>query len=93
MPPSTTIASTKADSPKVKNSGLMKPCRVAKKAPAKPPNIAPMANAVSLVMVVLMPSARQAISSSRKASQARPIGKRRNRSVTQLVRSASARMR
>jgi hypothetical protein len=46
---------------------------VAKKDPAKPPNIAPMANAVSLVEVVLMPSERQAISSSRSASQARPI--------------------
>ena len=93
MPPSTTIASTSADSRKVKDSGLMKPCRVAKNAPAKPPNMAPMANAVSLVVVVLMPSARQAISSSRSASQARPIGSRRSRSVTQLVSSASARIR
>ena len=55
----------------------MKPCRVAKKAPANPPNMAPVANAVSLVIVVLMPSERQAISSSRIASQARPIGSRR----------------
>ena len=77
---------------KVKLSGLMKPCRVAKNAPAKPPNMAPMAKAVSLVLVTLMPSARQAISSSRNASQARPIGSRRSRSVTQLVSSASARM-
>ena len=46
---------------KVKLSGLMKPCRVAKKLPAKPPNMAPMAKAESLVMVVLMPSERQAI--------------------------------
>src|SRR6185312_1666403 len=36
MPPSTTIASTSADSWKVKDSGLMNPCRVAKNAPAKP---------------------------------------------------------
>ena len=50
MPPSTTIASTSADSLKVKHSGLMKPCRVAKNAPAKPPNMAPIANAVSLVV-------------------------------------------
>ncbi len=70
----------------------MKPCRVAKNAPAKPPNIAPIANAVSLVLVVLMPSERHAISSSRIASQARPIGSRRSRSVTQLVSSASARI-
>ena len=71
----------------------MKPWRVAKNEPAKPPNIAPMAKAVSLVVVVLMPSERQAISSSRIASQARPIGSRRSRMVTQLVSSASARIR
>ena len=64
---------------KVKDSGLMKPWRVAKNEPAKPPNIAPMAKAVSLVLVVLMPSERQAISSSRSASQARPTGSRRRR--------------
>src|SRR5262249_38023181 len=74
MPPSTTIARIMADSMKVKLSGLMKPWRVAKNEPAKPPNIAPIANAVSLVLVGLMPSAREAISSSRSASQARPIG-------------------
>ena len=60
----------------------MKPCRVAKKAPAKPPNMAPVAKAVSLALVVLMPSERQAISSSRMASQARPTGSRRRRRVT-----------
>ena len=69
-----------ADSRKMKDSGLTKPWRVAKKEPAKPPNIAPMAKAVSLVLVVLMPSERQAISSSRSASQARPIGSLRSRS-------------
>ena len=69
---------------KVKLSGLMKPWRVAKKAPAKPPNMAPMAKAESLVMVVLMPSERQAIWSSRIASQARPTGRRRNFNVTQI---------
>ena len=55
-----------ADSMKVKLSGLTKPCRTAKNEPAKPPNMAPSAKAVSLVLVVLMPSDRQAISSSRK---------------------------
>jgi hypothetical protein len=75
-PPSTTIARIIADSMKVKLSGEMKPWRVAKKEPAKPPNMAPMAKAVSLVLVVLMPSERQAISSSRSASQARPTGSR-----------------
>ena len=77
---------------KVKLSGLMKPCRVAKKQPAKPPNIAPMAKAESLTLVGLMPSARQAISSSRNASQARPTGSRRMRKVKKLVISASARI-
>ena len=75
MPPRTTIASTSAYSLTVNDSGLMKPWRVAKNEPAKPANIAPIANAVSLVFVVLMPSARHAISSSRIASQARPTGR------------------
>ena len=92
MPPSTTIDRIVADSMKVKDSGEMKPCRAAKNEPAKPPNIAPMAKAVSLVLVVLMPSERQAISSSRSASQARPTGSRRSRTVTKAVSSASARI-
>src|SRR5690606_21629593 len=41
MPPSTTIARIRADSMKVKLSGLMKPWRVAKKEPPNPPNMAP----------------------------------------------------
>ena len=88
MPPSTTIARIIADSMKVKDSGEMNPCRAAKNEPAKPANIAPIANAVSLVLVVLMPSERQAISSSRNASQARPTGSRRSRIVTKAVSSA-----
>ena len=91
-PPSTTMASTMADSMKVKLSGLMKAARVAKNAPAKPPKVAPMAKAVSLVVVTLMPKERQATSSSRSASQARPSAARRRRSVTQLVSRARARM-
>ena len=62
---------------------------MAKNEPAKPPNMAPMANAVSLVLVGLMPSDRQAISSSLSASQARPMGSLRMRSVNALVISAS----
>src|SRR5262249_29577304 len=92
MPPSTTMASTVADSMKVKDSGEMKPWRAAKNEPAKPPNRAPVANAVSLVVVVLMPSERQAISSSRSASHARPSGSRRSRTVTKDVSRASPRM-
>ena len=86
------MASTMADSMKVKLSGLTKACRVAKNAPASPPNAAPMLNAVSFVTVTLMPNERQATSSSRSASQARPSGSRRSRSVTQLVSSARPRM-
>ena len=86
------MASTIADSMKTKDSGETKPCRVAKNDPAKPPNMAPMAKAVSLVLVVLMPSERQAISSSRNASQARPTGKARRRMVTKLVMRQRTRM-
>ena len=92
MPPSTTIARITADSKKVKLSGLTKNCRTAKKEPAKPANIAPIAKAVSLVFVGLMPSARHAVSSSRSASQARPMGRRRKRMVKKLVMSASTRI-
>ena len=77
---------------KVKLSGLMKRCLAAKNEPAKPANMAPTAKAVSLVLVGLMPSALQAVSSSRSASQARPTGRRRMRWVKKLVTSASTRM-
>jgi len=63
-PPSTTMASTVADSWKPKLSGLMSPGGLAKKAPAMPPSMALMAKAESLTLVGLIPSARQAISSS-----------------------------
>ena len=75
MPPSTTMARMVADSMKVKLSGRDEALTHREKnEPAKPPNMAPSAKAVSLVLSVLMPSERQAISSSRRASQARPIG-------------------
>ena len=54
--------------------------------------MAPVANALSLVTVVLMPSDRQAISSSRMASHARPTGSLRKRNVTRLVIRARTRM-
>src|SRR4029078_11912878 len=92
MPPSTTMGRMMADSMKLKDSGLMKPCLVAKKEPSNPPNMAPVAKAVSLATVVLMPSERQAISSSRIASQARPMGSRRSRKVNRLVSRASPRI-
>ena len=73
--------------------GLTKPCRTAKNEPAKPPNMAPSAKAVSLVLVVLMPSERQAISSSRSASQARPTGSRRSRKRHEVGEQRQARIR
>ena len=73
MPPSTTIDSTMIDSTSTKLSGLMKPWVAEKIPPEMPPNEAPMANASSFMFRVLMPIARAAISSSRIASQARPI--------------------
>ncbi len=92
IPPSTTMASTVALSMKVKLSGLMKPWRVAKKQPASPPKKAPMAKAESLVVVMLIPSARQAISSSRIASHTRPKGSRRSLRLTASVRRTRARI-
>src|SRR5690606_16840963 len=65
MPPSTTMARMMADSMKVKDSGETSPWRAAKKLPAKPAKVAPMVKAESLITVGFMPSARQAISSSR----------------------------
>ena len=74
MPPRTTMATMIADSIKVKLSGLIKACLVAKNDPANPPNIAPIANAVNLVFVGLTPKDLQAISSSLRASHALPTG-------------------
>ena len=93
MPPSTTMARMIADSVKVKLSGEMKPWRAAKNTPAKPPSMAPMANAESLMLVVFMPIALHAISSSRRASQARPTGSLRRRDTKAWVSSASTRIR
>ena len=74
IPPKTTIATIIADSINVKLSGLINACLVAKNDPAKPPNIAPIANAVSFVFVGFTPRDLQAISSSLNASQALPTG-------------------
>src|SRR5690625_1733392 len=91
IPPKTTTAKIKADSIEVKDSGCTKPWRAAKKAPPKPANIAPMVNAESLMPVGLRPNERQAISSSRKASQARPMGIRISRLETNKVIRAKIR--
>ncbi|VVE59679.1 hypothetical protein PSP20601_05603 [Pandoraea sputorum] len=73
MPPSTTIESTTIDSQKVNDSGETKPWNAENMPPATPPNDAPIANASSLMLRVLMPIALAAISSSRMATQARPM--------------------
>ncbi len=91
MPPSTTMARMIADSMKVNDSGDTRPWRAAKKLPAKPAKVAPRVKADSLITVGFMPSARQAISSSRRASQARPIGMRSRRLITNNVNSTSSR--
>ncbi|KAI1697405.1 hypothetical protein Ddc_19713 [Ditylenchus destructor] len=62
---------------RLKDSGETKPWNAANSAPATPPNEAPMAKASSLMLRVLMPMALAAISSSRIASQARPMRERR----------------
>ena len=67
------------------------PWRAAKNAPPKPAKVAPSVNADSLMRVGFRPSERQAISSSRRASQARPTGMRIRRVDTNSVTSASSR--
>ena len=65
--------STMIESSRVKLSGLMKPWKDAKRPPATPPNVAPIAKASSLMLRVLMPIAAAASSSSRIATHARPM--------------------
>ncbi|MNV76276.1 hypothetical protein D3C71_1696150 [compost metagenome] len=89
MPPSTTMARISADSMKVKDSGLTMPWRAAKNAPPRPANIAPSVNAESLIFIGCRPRERLAISSSRSASQARPMGMRISRLEIHSVTSAS----
>ena len=92
MPPRMTIASMVADSVKVKLSGLTKPCRVGEKSPRQTRDQRAKTIGRQLHLPRLMPIAAQAISSSRNASHARPIGKRRNRAANQPTRSARNRM-
>src|SRR5467141_1116917 len=73
MPPSTTIETTMIDSTSTKLSGEIKACIAENMPPASPPKLAPMAKASNFTLRVLIPMALAAISSSRIASQARPI--------------------
>ena len=88
IPPSTTIARMVADSMKVKLSGLTTPGAPRRRV-GEPGEHRPERKAVSLVLVVLMPSERQAISSSRRpprrgrsaagAAQRDEVGEQRER--------------
>ncbi len=73
MPPMTTIATMAIDSVSENDSGETKLCMCAYSTPEMPPKVAPMPNASSLRLRVLMPMALAAISSSRIAIQARPM--------------------
>src|SRR6266480_4173672 len=92
MPPSTTIETTMIDSTSTKLSGEMKACMAENMPPASPPKLAPMAKASSFTLRVLMPIAAAAISSSRIASQARPIREfcsRRLMTITAMTTASS----
>ena len=89
MPPSTTIDTTMIDSTSTKLSGLMKAWIAENMPPATPPKLAPMAKASSFRLRVLMPIARAAISSSRIASQARPMREFCSRRLTTMTASTT----
>src|ERR1043166_1081611 len=90
IPPSTTIATTMMDSTRTKLSGEMNPCIAENMPPARPPKLAPMVKASSFRLRVLMPIARAAISSSRIASQARPMREFCSRILTTMTPSVIA---
>ena len=93
MPPSTTMHNTMIDSHNWKLSGLTKPCKLENNPPATPPKVAPMANASSLMLRVLMPMDWAAISSSRIATQARPMRESSSRMQTNTMSAVSTRKR
>ncbi len=90
MPPRTTIDTTMIDSTSTKLSGEMKPWIAENMPPASPPKLAPMAKARSFRLRVLMPMARAATSSSRIASQARPMREFCKRRFTTMMPTVSA---
>src|SRR5258706_199478 len=90
IPPSTTIDTTITDSTSTKLSGEMNPWTAANMPPATPPKLAPIAKASSFIEVVSMPIARAAVSSSRIASQARPMREFCSRTLTTTIASITA---
>ena len=73
MPPSTTMHSTMIDSTDREALRADEALEAENSPPATPPKVAPMAKASSLMLRVLIPMACAAISSSRIATQARPM--------------------
>ncbi|MDT4856457.1 hypothetical protein FQZ97_908480 [compost metagenome] len=74
------------------DSGDTKPWNAPNTAPEAPPKDAPMANASSFMLRVLMPMALAAISSSRMATQARPmreVCRRRHTNTIAMTRNTS----
>jgi len=88
MPPKTTTHRMMMDSHSVKLAGLIKVVLAANTTPAIPAQVAPMANALSLVLVLSIPMAWQATSSSRRAIQALPIRESCSRRTTKMVARA-----
>ncbi len=93
MPPSTTIATIITLSIRLNDSGDTKPWNDANIEPDTPPKVAPIANASSFMLRVLMPIALAAISSSRMAIQARPMREVSSRWQITTLDTTSARNR
>jgi hypothetical protein len=69
----------------------MKPWNDANSPPATPPKVAPIANASSFMLRVLMPMDAAASSSSRMATQARPMRESSSRREMMIDNTAQAR--
>ena len=93
MPPSTTMHRMEMDSISEKLSGTDEALHRGEQRAGHAAERAPMAKASSLMLRVLMPMALAAISSSRMASQARPMREfcRRRHTTTMISVSASSR--
>ena len=74
-------------------SGLMKDSLCANRQPANPVMAALIANDLTLYSDTLTPMLRAAVSLSRIATKARPVGERKRLSVPTMVRIVSGRKR
>ena len=82
-PPTTTMSRNWIENSTPKMSGARKPILCAKSAPARPIKPAEYENAIVLYTARLTPMDCAAISLSRMATQARPVGARRRLRVSQ----------